>query len=135
MYKVPIVLNGMTFKSTEHYYQYTKVTNPTTKEKILNASSPFTAKEIGSSRAHKIDPNWDTLRVSVLYDANYAKFTQHDDLRSLLLSTNDAILIEDSTDKFWGRGRTFSGLNMQGKILMHIRRRLRNPEDIFLGRG
>jgi ribA/ribD-fused uncharacterized protein len=54
------------------------------------------------------------------------KFRTHADIRDLLLSTADEEIVEDtSTDHYWGRGRTGTGKNMLGRILMRTRRQLR----------
>ena len=50
-----------------------------------------------------------------------AKFTQHPELKQLLLSTGNKILIEHtSNDKYWGDGYG-TGLNRLGQCLMIIR--------------
>jgi ribA/ribD-fused uncharacterized protein len=55
-----------------------------------------------------------------------AKFTQHDDLKKVLLDTGDAELIEDTTsDYYWGNGTNGTGKNMLGKILMETREIIR----------
>jgi ribA/ribD-fused uncharacterized protein len=60
-----------------------------------------------------------------MYDAVKAKFSQHEDLQLLLLSTGEAILIEHTeNDDYWGDGGDGSGLNTLGKILMKIRKQL-----------
>ena len=57
--------------------------------------------------------------------AALAKFTQHDDLQVLLLSTGDAKLVEHTTnDSYWGDGGDGSGKNMLGRILMEVRENL-----------
>lgn len=59
-------------------------------------------------------------------DAVRAKFTQHDELRLLLLSTGSAKLVEHTTnDAYWGDGGDGSGRNMLGRILMEVREQLR----------
>lgn len=56
-----------------------------------------------------------------------AKFTQHDDLKELLLSTDDATLVEHTAnDRYWGDGGDGSGRNMLGNILMQIRSEIKN---------
>jgi NADAR domain len=43
-----------------------------------------------------------------------------------LLATGDEEIVEDtSTDHYWGRGRTGTGKNMLGRILMRTRTQLR----------
>ena len=57
------------------------------------------------------------------------KFTQHDDLKALLLATGDANLEEGNTwnDTFWGVDLANGcGQNNLGKILMKIRGELSN---------
>jgi ribA/ribD-fused uncharacterized protein len=62
-------------------------------------------------------------------EAVRAKFTQHKELRAMLLSTGDAELIEHTAnDNYWPDGGDGSGKNMLGKILMEIRAELRNAE-------
>ncbi|MDH6125834.1 ribA/ribD-fused uncharacterized protein [Kitasatospora sp. GP82] len=55
-----------------------------------------------------------------------AKFRTHADIRDILLSTGDEEIVEDTaTGHYWGRGRTGTGKNMLGRILMRTRGRLR----------
>jgi ribA/ribD-fused uncharacterized protein len=55
-----------------------------------------------------------------------AKFTAHTDIRAILLDTGDEEIVEDtSTDHYWGRGRSGTGRNMLGRILMRSRTQLR----------
>jgi ribA/ribD-fused uncharacterized protein len=56
-----------------------------------------------------------------------AKFSQHGELRSLLLSTGSATLVEHtSNDSHWGDGGDGSGQNMLGRLLMEERARILN---------
>ena len=55
-------------------------------------------------------------------DALKAKFGQHQELKSLLLSTGSAYLIEHTrNDAYWADGGDGSGKNMLGILLMEIR--------------
>ena len=59
-------------------------------------------------------------------EAVRAKFRQHPSLRTLLLSTADAYIVEHSrNDAYWGDGGDGSGKNMLGRILMEVREELR----------
>ena len=61
-----------------------------------------------------------------MYVALYAKFTQHEHLRKLLLETGDRKLIEHtSRDSYWGDGGDGSGQNKLGKLLMKLREELK----------
>ena len=83
------------------------------------------AAEMGRSRRIKMNRNWDSKRDNVMLEAVRAKFTQHEDLKELLLSTGDAVLIEHTeNDSYWGDGGDGSGKNRLGKILMKVRSEL-----------
>ena len=57
-----------------------------------------------------------------MFDAILAKFTQHESLRPLLLSTSSAKIIEHTeNDSYWGDGGNGKGKNMLGKILIRVR--------------
>ncbi|KZT29462.1 hypothetical protein NEOLEDRAFT_1056782 [Neolentinus lepideus HHB14362 ss-1] len=59
-------------------------------------------------------------------EALYAKFTQHPQLRELLLNTGVADLIyAEATDPVWGEGRLGQGMNHLGIALRRLRERLR----------
>jgi len=65
-----------------------------------------------------------------MLDALRAKFTQHADLRTLLLATGDAQLVEHTTnDSYWGDGGDGSGKNRLGQLLMRLRDELRAAAD------
>ena len=58
-------------------------------------------------------------------DVLYLKFSQHEDLRTLLLGTYPAKLVYvELGDPFWGDGGG-AGMNELGKSLMRVRERLR----------
>jgi len=123
----PIIIDGKEYTTNEHYFQSAKFLNKYYAERIRLAKTPVIAKKMGASRDFPIHPDWDTRRIDVMRRAVYAKFTQHKELKKLLLSTGDAILIEDSpTDYFWGCGKDKSGKNMLGQILMETREKLKN---------
>jgi ribA/ribD-fused uncharacterized protein len=54
------------------------------------------------------------------------KFESHPELREMLLATGDEELIEASPrDYHWGCGADGSGKNMTGRLLMQVRKELR----------
>ena len=67
-----------------------------------------------------------------MYDICYAKFTQNEELKSRLLATGTHLLEEGNTwgDKIWGTVDG-EGENHLGKILMRVRKELRNEEFQF----
>lgn len=122
----PIIIDGLEYKTNEHYFQSIKFIDKDYQEKIRLSTTPRDAKYLGSSRKFKIHSDWDERRIDVMKKCVKAKFTQHESLKKLLLSTQDSILIEDSpSDTFWGCGRNKNGKNMLGKILMELREEFR----------
>lgn len=122
----PIKLKGKLWKTTEHYFQAQKFLDSEYANKIRKANSPMKAAELGRNRKVKIRSNWDKIKDNVMYEALKAKFTQHKELRELLLSTNDKILIEHTeNDAYWGDGGNGKGKNRLGKLLMRIRTELK----------
>ncbi len=80
------------------------------------------AAELGRTRKVKIRPNWDNTKDNVMYEVLKAKFTQHDELKTLLLETEEKILIEHTeNDAYWGDGGDGKGKNKLGKLLMKLR--------------
>jgi hypothetical protein len=64
-----------------------------------------------------------------MYEVVQAKFTQHEELKVLLLSTGTATLIEHTeNDDYWGDGGDGSGKNKLGKILMQLREELQKKK-------
>ena len=121
-----IILDGKKWPTTEHRFQAMKFKyNPEYQEVIRNAESPSEAKKLGSARKYKIREDWDTYRDTVMEEALYAKFTRHNDLKHLLLSTGDRELVENNkNDSYWGIGKG-SGQNKLGKMLCALRNELK----------
>ena len=126
----PIELDGETWSSSEHYYQFKKFekTDPQCAQKIKYFSTPKEAK-ILSLKNNNYLANWDDIKVDILKKAVRKKFESYDNLRNLLISTGNEELIEANPDDyFWGEGKDGSGKNMMGKVLMEIRENLKNKE-------
>ena len=125
----PIKLKGKVWPTSEHYFQAQKFPGTPQEEKIRKEASPMKAANMGRSRKVKLRPDWETVKDNIMYDAVFAKFTQHEELKKLLLSTGDAKLIEHTTnDSYWGDGGDGSGRNMLGQILMKVREKLKEEE-------
>lgn len=121
-----MVIDGVTWASVEHYYQAQKAVDAAWAQKIHDASCPADAKALGNNPGLAIRPDWDTWKLMAMRRALFAKFTQNDDLRAMLLDTGDQALHENSMgDLYWGLGKTREGLSMLGKLLMALREELR----------
>ena len=122
----PINLDGERWPTSEHYFQAQKFDDPAYRLKIRKANSPMVAATLGRDRKRKIRRDWESVKVGIMSFAVLAKFTQHEELRTLLLSTGDAKIVERTDeDAFWGDGGDGGGKNMLGQILMNVRESLR----------
>jgi ribA/ribD-fused uncharacterized protein len=69
------------------------------------------------------------VKDQIMYDAIMAKFTQHKELKKILLETGDASIIEHTkNDSYWGDGGDGSGRNQLGKTIMQVRQVLQQAE-------
>lgn len=125
--RFPISIGGATWPTTEHYFQAQKFKDPAVQNKIRRANTPMIAARLGRDRSLPLRRDWDSVKVEVMRTALRAKFTQHPELRTLLLSTGTAKLVEHtSNDAYWGDGGDGSGKNMLGRLLMKLRAELRS---------
>lgn len=128
----PMVVDGVVWPAVEHYYQAQKTLDPVFQQRIHDAATPAEAKALGNSPECVRRADWDTWKLMAMRKALFAKFTQHEDLRRMLLDTGDMILHENSMeDYYWGIGAEGTGLSMLGKLLMALREELR----FFEGKG
>jgi ribA/ribD-fused uncharacterized protein len=125
----PIALKGKTWKTSEHYFQAQKYPGTPREEEVRMAKTPSEAAKLGRSREHPLRRDWESVKDNIMREAVRAKFTQHLELRAMLLATEDAKIVEHTeNDSYWGDGGDGSGRNMLGQILMEIREELRQQE-------
>ena len=118
----PIKLDGKLWHTTEHYFQAQKFADEHYQEKIRAEKSPMLAARLGRDRKQKLRKDWQSVKNNVMKKALMAKFSQHDDLKILLLSTGEAKLIEHTeNDAYWGDGGDGKGKNYLGILLMQVR--------------
>ncbi|XP_074321168.1 riboflavin biosynthesis protein PYRR, chloroplastic [Silene latifolia] len=124
--------NYVTWPNVEHYYQAQKfygVENPLAQDclkAIKSAKSPEEAARIGRKMQRRkpdlVRPDWETVKIDVMYRALKCKFSIYPHLNSMLMSTVGSVLVEGSPhDLFWGGGRDGEGLNYLGRLLMQLR--------------
>lgn len=134
-YATPVPYMGVTWKTSEHAFQAAKLTGGDF-ERIQKIPSAGHAKIFARSCPKPLD--WDDRKVQVMREVLLSKFTASQQLRTWLMETGEARLIEGNTwgDKYWGavlfRGG-WLGENMLGKLLMELRVDLRiaalDPEE------
>jgi ribA/ribD-fused uncharacterized protein len=122
----PIWYEGITYASTEHAYQAAKTLDVEKRKEVLRLTCAE-AKRWG--RQVLLRSDWEDIKLQVMMDVCWYKFTVHGDLMKLLLETGDAELVEGNTwgDTYYGVCNGV-GENNLGKILMQIRDELRKLE-------
>jgi len=135
-YPRTFVIEGVRYNCVEQYMMAKKAIlfgDVTIYQQIMQTEDPGKCKDLGKL-VRGFDPaTWDSCKYEIVYNGNYAKFTQNPDLMAKLKATGDAIMAEASPgDKIWGIGMTaddpkakqpdqWQGENLLGKILMEIR--------------
>lgn len=122
-----IKYNGIFYPTAEHAFHGAKFDDEKIKEEIRNTTSPLEAFELGKKYKLLRKTNWNEIKVNILYEILKEKVKQHEEVKKVLLSTNEEEIVEDNpNDDFWGNGKDGSGQNQTGKILMKIRVELKS---------
>lgn len=137
LYRRDVVFEGEVFATSEHAYQAGKARKPAVRKWLMDAPSP----SLLAMAAHglyywDVAPGWSTTKLDRMRAVLRAKFTQHPDLRDLLLSTGDARLVETPTvdsevNRLWGEVNGV-GRNMLGVLLMELRTKLHDDAETYL---
>ena len=105
-------------------------------DNIMKANSPSVQKRLGRQVAGFDQAVWEEHCRRIVYEGNYAKFTQDEQLLKALLDTKGTTLVEASPDdRIWGVGlaeedprirnrSTWRGSNWLGEILTRLREEL-----------
>jgi N-glycosidase YbiA len=121
-----VFLDGKSWTTSEHYFQAQKFAGTPHEEEVRRQKTPRQAAELGRDRKRPLRKDWEAVKDDVMCQAVRAKFSQHEELRAILLGTGDALLVEHTErDAYWGDGGDGSGKNMLGRILMVVREELR----------
>jgi ribA/ribD-fused uncharacterized protein len=92
-----ITIQDETWPTVEHFYQGSKFPHdPQWQEAIRSNPRPYDAWSMARHPDHTVRSDWQQNKDQIMDQAIQAKFTQHEQLRKLLLETGDAILIEHS---------------------------------------
>ncbi|CAG8555223.1 14075_t:CDS:2 [Acaulospora morrowiae] len=130
-FQAPVFIDSQVWPSTEHYFQASKFDNPELREKIRNhsyARDAFrTAREYDRMKRGNWEfPKGNPYKEHIMRKALMCKFTQHKQLKYLILSTGTARIHEHTAnDYYWGDGgRNGRGLNRLGELLQELRTQL-----------
>lgn len=129
-YNAEVVHDGITYKNSEAAYQAAK-----TKDfRLRREFSELTASQAKLKGRHvELRGDWEQVKDNAMYEIIKDKFTRNSNLKSLLLKTNNSILIEGNWwhDNYWGdchceKCQNKEGKNTLGIILMRVRDEIRN---------
>ena len=133
-------IDGITFPTVQHYLQWSKAKqfgDAEAQSKILKTKSPKSVKTYGDKVVGFKEDEWNEKRDTVMTIALKAKFMQHPELKTKLLSTGDRPIGEaNARDKYWSIGTgadtskakipsKWPGKNRLGQLLMDLRRDLK----------
>jgi ribA/ribD-fused uncharacterized protein len=120
----PIVYDSVQYKSSEHAYMCQKTFDEELRLKIRNAPTANKAKTL--ARGVPLRSDWEEVKLTIMYEVLYAKFTQNEDLKLKLLATGNRYLEEGNWwgDVIWGVCKGV-GTNYLGQLLMTVRKQLR----------
>ena len=135
-YPATVHYDGITYPSAEHAYQAAKChdnasvidvrTSATTttglelKFAIAAEWSPGKVKRMGKKLP--LRPDWEQVKLDIMLQIVTLKF-KDEHLAAMLKRTAPCTLIEGNNwgDTYWGIDVAKGGLNMLGKVLMHVR--------------
>jgi len=135
-----ILIDGEEYNCAEQYMMAEKARLFKDEESlkiIMSSDSPATQKRQGRKVKNYDDNKWKEICREVVFKANYAKFTQHEDLKEKLLKTDDKIIVEASPyDALWGVAlgpwddkildpKNWKGENWLGEAIMKVREKIR----------
>lgn len=140
-YIAPFTVDGTEYACAEQYMMAQKAILFDDKgmlPKIMATTDPGVMKKLGRLVKNYDEKIWTEHRIDIVTKGNICKFTdpRNKVLKEYLLSTGEAQLVEASPlDRIWGIGldatqasatlpSEWPGMNLLGKILMDVRKRL-----------
>ena len=138
LYEAEITIDGQKYNTNEQFIQFSKsrlFKDKVTMDRILNETDPYKQMTLGRSVRNFDIELWNAKSKEILFEANFAKYNQHKDARDALINTKSKKLGEATTHKKFGVGlrinskdilntELWSGENIMGSVLEHIRSRL-----------
>ena len=136
-YESPFVMDGILYNTAEQAMMAEKARLFDDKQTLLRimdeGRDPRIAKHLGRQVQCFNSEVWDAAKFGIVVRINYAKFTQDESLKKIILDTQNKILVEASPfDQIWGIGlkaedkdsripTKWKGLNLLGEALMNVR--------------
>lgn len=124
------MVNGVKILTSEALYQACRFPHlPEVQQEILRQASPMAAKMKGKPHRKNSRPDFDELRVEIMWWALRAKLACNlPKFSHVLLASRNMPIVEDShKDQFWGAKQTkedaqiLVGQNILGRLLVMLR--------------
>lgn len=134
LFRRTVHFDGVAYPTAEHAYQAGKARKEEVRNWILSAPTPsLVAMAAHGLYTWDIAPNWSKIKFERMKGILLAKYTQHEDLKLLLLGTGNARLVESATvdnsvNRLWGEVNGV-GKNMLGVLLMQVRDEIRQAQE------
>lgn len=110
------MLDGKWWPTSEHYFQVQKFSGTPYEERIRLTKKPMDAAVMGRDRNLPLRKDWELVKDDVMRKAVLQKFKSHEDIRTILLSTSDQLIVENTpVDNYWGCGKDEKGKTGLGK--------------------
>ena len=132
----PFEVDGINYKTAEHWMMAKKAElfkDEEALQKILVAEKSAEVKAIGRTVKNFYPVTWNASAYSIVVEGNMHKFKHEQQMKSFLLQTGSAIIVEASpADAIWGIGlpqdaedamnpSKWRGTNLLGFALMEVR--------------
>ena len=135
----PFEKDGVRYACSEQYIQAKKAEifdDDFAHNRIMRTTNPYEIKREGNKVQNFVGQVWNREAEKIAYDACFSKFSQNEELKLVLLDTQEKELAEASSDTTWGVGlnlnnanilnkSVWTGKNVLGKALMRVRHDLR----------
>src|SRR3546814_11365572 len=121
LFRRDVVFEGEVFATSEHAYQAGKARKPAVRKWLMDAPSPaLLAMAAHGLYYWDVAPGWSATKFDRMRAVLHAKFTQHDDLKAVLLSTGTARLVETATaakavNRLWGEDKGYGRSRIGGR--------------------
>jgi hypothetical protein len=130
------VIDGIKYSTCEKYMMAKKAElfgDTDILDKIMKSDDPRQVKAFGRLIKGFDKDKWEAVCKKIVYDGNYAKFTQNKKLLNVLNNTHGTTLVEASPeDKIWGIGlaaydprskdrNKWLGTNWLGEVITQVR--------------
>jgi len=132
----PFKIDGMEFNCAEQYMMFQKASffcNQDLAQKIMETDYPRKQKAYGRKVRDFNMAQWSKVAKGIVYKGSWAKYSQNNTFKQVLLDTGSRIIVEASPyDKVWGIGlseddpraldhKQWQGTNWLGQVLIDVR--------------